>query len=232
VSARNVQRTRSDRWQSSVATCAALSYSISTNDPSSSTTGAPMPTLVVRLGGGGAQFVVAQAAPPARRPLDQPLREPARAEPEEPPTRIEAEDQPAWPAEVQEQPVPAEVQEEPAREEPEPQFAGEEPEETVPAASNRIELIIDSLSHHDLIEPIPITIDPLGDTVFTASMRNVEIAATGNSIGEALLLLKEQIEATFDELNRQLAHLTQDQKTTLQLLHTYIAPQGRKLQWL
>ena len=96
----------------------------------------------------------------------------------------------------------------------------------------RIELIIDSLPNHELVESIPIAIDALGDSVFTASMRNVDIAATGNSVGEALLLLKEHIAATFDELNRQLSHLTQDQKTTLQLLHTYIAPLHKKSRWL
>ena len=83
-----------------------------------------------------------------------------------------------------------------------------------------------------MIEPIPIAIDPLGDSVFTASMRNVDIAATGNSVGEALLLLKEHIDATFEELNRQLSHLTYDQTKTLQMLHTYIAPQGKKSRWL
>jgi hypothetical protein len=97
--------------------------------------------------------------------------------------------------------------------------------------NSRIELIIDSLPHHALIEPIPVTIESLGDTVFTASMVNVDIAATGNSIGEALLLLKEHIEATFDELNRQSARLTSDQKTTLQMLHTFIQPQGKRSLW-
>lgn len=106
-------------------------------------------------------------------------------------------------------------------------------EATKPAGgSNRIELIIDSLPSHPLIEPIPVVIDPLGDEMFTASMRDLEMAATGNSIGEALLFLKEQIDSTFDDLTRRSSHLTHDQKTTLQRLHTYIAAQPQpKSRW-
>jgi hypothetical protein len=114
--------------------------------------------------------------------------------------------------------------------EPEPAFARPEPRETEPPNPHRIELIIDSLPHHELAEPIPVTIDPLGDAVFTASVRDLDISATGNSFGESLLLLKEQIEFVYDELNRRLAQLDHDQRTTLQMLHTYIAPQAKKLE--
>jgi hypothetical protein len=215
VSGRTVQRTRSNQWRSSVTTCTALPYSTDTKDPSASTATAPLPTLVVRLGGGvGARFVLAQAAPPAPRSLDQPRR--PEPEPEPLPLHLTLEETDRSELLLQTK-------------------AEAEPEEWQAPPSNRIEMIIDSLPHHQLIEPIPITIDPLGDSVFTASMRNVDIAATGNSVGEALLLLKEHIDATFEELNRQLAHLTYDQKKTLQMLHTYIAaqaPQGKKSRWL
>ena len=105
-------------------------------------------------------------------------------------------------------------------------------EQPTPAPANRIELIIDSLPNHQLTEPIPVTIDALGDEMFTASMRDLDIAATGNSIGEALLFLKEQIDSTFDDLSRKLAHLTTEQKSTLQMLHTYIPPTNQpKSRW-
>jgi hypothetical protein len=97
-----------------------------------------------------------------------------------------------------------------------------------PPGAHTIELIIDSLPHHELTEPIPVTIDPLGDAVFTASMRYVDVSATGHSIGEALVLLKEQIAHTYDDLNRRLSQLNYEQKTALQMLHTYIAPQSSK----
>lgn len=101
-----------------------------------------------------------------------------------------------------------------------------------PAHPHHLEMTIDSLPHHDLIEPIPIVIDPLGDTIFTAAMSNLDISATGNSIGEGLLLLKEQIEFVYGDLSRRLS-LTPDQKTRLQILHTYIRPNGpKKPEWL
>lgn len=115
-----------------------------------------------------------------------------------------------------------------------PEHAAEEPAEPEPAKPahpHRLEMTIDSLPHHDLTEPIPIHIDPLGDTVFTATVSNLDISATGNSIGEALVLLKEQIEFVYGDLNRR-SNRSNDQKTALQMLHTYIAPTGNKPTWL
>lgn len=107
-----------------------------------------------------------------------------------------------------------------------------EPSPEKPAHPHHLEMTIDSLPHHELIEPIPIVIDPLGDTIFTATMSNLDISATGNSIGEGLLLLKEQIEFVYGDLSRRLS-LTPDQKTKLQMLHTYIRPNGpKKPEWL
>jgi hypothetical protein len=105
------------------------------------------------------------------------------------------------------------------------------PSSEKPAQPHRLEMTIDSLPQHELTEPIPIVIDPLGDTIFTATISNLDISATGNSIGEGLLLLKEQIEFIYNDLSRRLT-LTPDQKTTLQILHTYIRPVGpKKREW-
>jgi hypothetical protein len=120
----------------------------------------------------------------------------------------------------------------PPREPPaEPLTVPAEPEHAAEAHPNRIEMTIDSLAHHLLTEPIPITIDPLGEALFTATVRNIDISATGHNIGEALVLLKEQIEFTYDGLNRQ-SHPTGDQKTMLQILHTYISPRSTRPEWL
>jgi len=99
---RAAQRTRTDRWPSTVTTCSALSYSISTSDPSLSMASVPMPTLVVRLGGGvGAQFVTAQPLPPTPRPYNRLPSETTSAEPEEQANRFESEEQPAAQAEME-----------------------------------------------------------------------------------------------------------------------------------
>ena len=107
----------------------------------------------------------------------------------------------------------------------------DEPDPDKPVHPHRIEMTIDSLPHHDLTEPIPIYIDPLGDTVFTASVAHLDICATGNSIGEAMVLLKEQIEFRYGDLNRR-PKRSPEQTTMLQMLHTYIPATGSKPSWL
>jgi len=104
-------------------------------------------------------------------------------------------------------------------------------EDEPPETDNSPELIIDSLPYHELIEPIPVAIDAVGDALCTASVRDLDISATGSSIGDALLLLKEQIEFVFDGLNRR-PHLSSDQQVLLAALHTYIAPHPKRLEWL
>jgi hypothetical protein len=98
------------------------------------------------------------------------------------------------------------------------------------AHPHRIELSIDSLPNYLLIEPIPVAIDPVGDTAYTAWVRNLDTNATGNSVVEALLMLKERIAFVYEDLNGRAAHLTNEQRATLQMLHTYIAP--RKPDWV
>jgi hypothetical protein len=98
-------------------------------------------------------------------------------------------------------------------------------------SGSKAELIIDSLPYHELVEPIPVSIDAVGDALCTASVRDLDISATGSSIGDALLLLKVQIEFVFDELNRR-PHLSSDQQIMLASLHTYIAPHPKRLEWL
>jgi len=74
-----------------------------------------------------------------------------------------------------------------------------------PASSqgDSIELIIDKLPRHALVKPIPVTISPLGDRVFIASTPDLDITVTGNSLSDALLLLKQQLESTYENLRNK-----------------------------
>jgi hypothetical protein len=191
---------RSNQWSSSVVASSAATFSITTDDPSLSVMSAPMPALMLGLKGNSAiPFNLTQAAPPPIPPVPAPPVEPAPAidqlEPEPP---LEAA-------------------------EPTPEAEAEAAAELKNNAHS-IELIIDSLPNHTLIEPIPITIESLGEKVFTASVRNLDISTTGNSIGEALLVLKGQIETIYRDLSKKNQTLDAHQKTMLQMLHTYIAP--------
>ena len=62
----------------------------------------------------------------------------------------------------------------------------------------RIELAIDSIQGYDLIKPIPVLIESLGDKVFVAEAPDLNLSTTGNSVGAAFLLLKEQIVTTYE----------------------------------
>jgi hypothetical protein len=97
------------------------------------------------------------------------------------------------------------------------------------AHPHRIELSIESLPNYLLIEPIPVVIDPVGDAAYTAWVRNLDTNATGQSVVEALLMLKERIAFVYEDLNSR-AHVTGEQRATLQMLHTYIEP--KKPAWV
>ena len=66
------------------------------------------------------------------------------------------------------------------------------------AAIEKIELAIDSLQDYDLIKPIPVLIESLGDKVFVAEAPDLNLSTSGNSVGAAFLLLKEQIITTYE----------------------------------
>ncbi len=199
-------RTHSNQGSSSVTASSAANFIFSTDDPLLTVTMAPTPCLDLGFRGNSATpFAI------ARRGAAQPIQPP--------PERIE-------PLRLETPPR------EPPPETSPPEISHADPEPEARPPSHRIELIIDSLPHHTLIEPIPVVIVPLGDKVFTASVLNNSIHATGTSIGEALLVLKEQIEEIYADLNKRLAHLDAEQKETLQLLHTYISVQPKRPEWL
>ena len=97
------------------------------------------------------------------------------------------------------------------------------PTQDVPASPRQgdsIDLIIDKLPRHNLVKPIPVTIAPLGDRVFVASTPDLDITVTGNSLSDALLLLKQQLESTYESLRKNAS--TKEQERQLQRLRGYI----------
>jgi hypothetical protein len=83
-----------------------------------------------------------------------------------------------------------------------------------------IELIIDKLPRHALVKPIPVTISPLGDRVFIASTPDLDITVTGNSLSDALLLLKQQLESTYEGLRGKAS--SREEERQLKRLREYI----------
>ena len=89
-----------------------------------------------------------------------------------------------------------------------------------PGKSDGIDLIIDKLPRHGLIKPIPVRIAPLGDRVFVASTPDLDITVTGNSLSDALLLLKQQLESTYESLSNKVS--TKDQERQLSQMRAFI----------
>jgi hypothetical protein len=247
VTALGVQRTRSSAWQSSVVALSTTGFSISTDDPSLSVLTAPMPTLDLIFGGTAHGAFVSTRRTSTRRPADVATRSSHRAAESVEIAATAASEATMQPDEEASQPDEETTQpgeetsqldeetsqsdEETSQSTEETSQSAEPPEPEEEPNPHRIELIIDSLPNLTLTEPIPVAIDPLGDAVFTASVRSLAITATGHSIGEALLILKEQIEAVYNDLSKR-SQLDSDQKTMLQMLHIYIAPPSKKPDWM
>ena len=87
--------------------------------------------------------------------------------------------------------------------------------------AHRIELIIDSLTRHELIEPIPVTVESLGDTVFTATVHSLNLTGTGNTLGDALIIVKDQLEILYERLSKTTS-LDDDEKKYLKYLQSHI----------
>jgi len=83
-----------------------------------------------------------------------------------------------------------------------------------------IDLIIDRLPRHALVKPIPVTISPLGDRVFIASTPDLDMTVTGNSLSDALLLLKQQLESTYESLRGKASG--REEERQLRRLREYI----------
>jgi hypothetical protein len=158
------------------------------------------------------------AAQEASLPVDRPEQAPAAEAVDQPPADAAAE-----------RPDPSEAPAAEAAAAGTSMRAEEQPAETdaqtdaKPNGQSRgMELMIDSLPHHTLSEPIPVTLNPIGDGVFTATVHDLNISGTGATIAEALLVLKEQIEYLHDDLTKQ-SPLDSDQKAMLKGLRAYIS---------
>jgi hypothetical protein len=67
-----------------------------------------------------------------------------------------------------------------------------------PSRAEKIELAIDSLPDYEVLKPIPVLVESLGDKVFVAEAPDLNLSTSGNSVGAAFLTLKEHIAATYE----------------------------------
>jgi hypothetical protein len=67
-----------------------------------------------------------------------------------------------------------------------------------PPRTDKIELTIDSLQNYELLKPIRVIVESLGDKVFVAEAPELNVSTSGTSVGGALILLKDHISTIYE----------------------------------
>lgn len=98
-----------------------------------------------------------------------------------------------------------------------------------PAGTPRVELTIDSLRNYELVKPIPVVVESLGDRHYVAEVVDLNISTSASSLSDILIILKDQVAQTYDGL-RIKKNLDTEQTRQLKLLETYIGKARRS--WL
>ena len=221
---------RSDLRATSVVRSTGEAVWTNTKDASPTSMLVPMPMLMFDLKSAGS--ITFSGATPFQHPLRKSVedREPARGNDWGTEAMPVVAELPSMPVAVPEAPGMSELSQAPEPEAEAPaekhQANGEpskalEPKPEPSAETHRIELIIDSLPRHELVEAISVTVDSLGDKVFTATVHALDLTGTGNSLGDALIIVKEQIEILYDRLVKAAA-LDTNEKNYLNYLQSHI----------
>jgi len=87
--------------------------------------------------------------------------------------------------------------------------------------AEKIELTIDTLQNYELLKPIRVVVESLGDKVFVAEAPDLNVSTTGNSVGGALILLKDHI-STFYEGYTSKKNLDGERARQFKVFETYI----------
>jgi hypothetical protein len=68
------------------------------------------------------------------------------------------------------------------------------------AAPSRIELTIDSLRTYELVQPIPVFIEELGEGHYVAEVPSLNMNVSASNLSEILIVLKNNVTQTYDKL--------------------------------
>ncbi len=87
-------------------------------------------------------------------------------------------------------------------------------------------MTIESLQNYELIKPIPVIVEPLGDKIFVAEVPEMDLSITGNSVGDTLILLKDHIATVYEGL-RIKKNLDTERTRQLRMLEAHIGKSRR-----
>lgn len=90
-----------------------------------------------------------------------------------------------------------------------------------PIRTDKVELTIDSLQNYELFKPIRVVVESLGDKVFVAEAPDLNVSTTGNSVGGALILLKNHISTIYEGYTSK-KNLDSERARQFKVFETYI----------
>jgi hypothetical protein len=94
------------------------------------------------------------------------------------------------------------------------------------SGTSRVELTIDSLRTYELVKPIPVFVEALGERHYVAEVPDLNITTSASSLSEILIVLKDSVTQTYDRL-RIRRNLEPEQARQLKMLETYIGESKR-----
>jgi len=187
----------------------------------------PMPMLVFDMKSTGAMIFagstpIRQAIPKASQ--KPPLGTQIQNEPPLPPTTKEGpqevDDEEELVGEAQQRPASEPETDPVAQRELGTRLEADSPDQAARADIHKIELSIDSLPHLQLSAPIPVTAESLGENLCTATVHALKLSGTGDSVTDALITVKEQIEVLYERLTK-LTGLDEEESDHLQFLKSH-----------
>lgn len=90
-----------------------------------------------------------------------------------------------------------------------------------PPRAHKVELSIDSLQNYELLKPIRVVVEPLGDKVFVAEAPELNVSTSGTSVGGALILLKDHITTIYEGYSSK-KNLDSERARQFKTFETYI----------
>jgi hypothetical protein len=90
-----------------------------------------------------------------------------------------------------------------------------------PPRTDKIELTIDSLQNYELLKPIRVIVEPLGDKVFVAEAPDLNVSTSGSSVGGTLILLKDHISTIYEGYTSK-KNLDTERARHFKVFETYI----------
>ena len=91
----------------------------------------------------------------------------------------------------------------------------------LPPRQEKIELTIDSLQNYELLKPIRVVVEPLGDKIFVAEAPELNVSTNGTSVGGALIQLKDHISTIYEGYTSK-KNLDTERARHFKIFETYI----------